>query len=60
MKHDIFFNTKDLLIEWLDENFPDAILKHIEPNGATYYAGDCKIIVTGHHILLNFNVTEED
>ena len=30
MKHDIFFNTKDLLIEWLDENFPDATLKHIE------------------------------
>jgi len=53
MKHDIFFNTKDLLIEWLDENFPDARLTHVEADGAKYNAGDCTLEVKGLHLLLN-------
>lgn len=53
MKHDIFFNTKDLLIEWLDENFPDATLKHIEADGATYDATGCSLEVKGLHLILD-------
>ena len=55
MKHDIFFNTKDLLIEWLDENFPDARLTHIEPNGAKYSANGCEIEVKGLHLILDLD-----
>jgi hypothetical protein len=53
MKHDIFFNTKDLLMEWMDENFPDARVTHIESNGATYVASGCTLEVKGLHLLLN-------
>jgi len=55
MKHDIFFNTKDLLIEWLDENFPDARLTHVEADGAKYYAGDCLLEVRGLHLIIDLN-----
>jgi hypothetical protein len=55
MKHDIFFNTKDLLIEWLDENFPDARLMHVEADGAKYYAGGCLLEVRGLHLIIDLN-----
>jgi hypothetical protein len=55
MKHDIFFNTKDLLIEWLDENFPDACLTHVEADGAKYNAGGCLLEVKGLHLIIDLN-----
>lgn len=58
MKHDIFFNTKDLLIEWLDENFPENRLTHVEANGAKYNATGCTIEVKGLHLIIDFNGLE--
>ena len=54
MKHDIFFNTKDLLLTWLDENFPDAVLAHVEANGATYETDDCTLRTEGNNLTLIF------
>lgn len=54
MNHTIFFNTKDDLITWLDENFPDANLKEVRSNGATYETNDCLLEVDGLHLLLTF------
>jgi hypothetical protein len=55
MKHDIFFNTKDDLITYLDENFPDAIIQEITANGATYNASGCALEVKGLHLLINLD-----
>ena len=55
MFFDIFFNTKDLLIQWLDENFPDARLTHVEADGAKYNAGDCLLEVKGLHLIIDLN-----
>ena len=54
MKHDIFFNTKDLLIQWLDENFADAVLSHVEADGATYETDDCTLETKGNNLTLIF------
>jgi len=54
MKHDIFFNTKDLLLSWIDENFPDAVLSHVEANGATYETDDCTLETKGNNLTLIF------
>ena len=53
MKHDIFFNIKDDLITYMDENFPEATVQHVESNGATYVASSCTLEVKGLHLLLN-------
>ena len=53
MKHDIFFNTKDDLITYMDENFPEATVQHVEAKGATYVASGCTLEVKGLHLLLN-------
>lgn len=55
MKHDIFFSTKDQLISWMDENFPDARLTHVEADGAKYFAGDCLLEVKGLHLIIDLN-----
>ena len=55
MKHDIFFNTKDELITYLDENFPDAVIQDIEADGATYNASGCALEVKGLHLLINLD-----
>ena len=54
MNHTIFFNTKDLLLTWLDENFPDAVLAHVEANGATYETDDCTLETKGNNLTLIF------
>ena len=54
MKHTIFFNTKDLLLSWIDENFPDAVLSHVEANGATYETDDCTLETKGNNLTLIF------
>jgi len=59
MKHDIFFNTKDLLIEWLDENFPETTLTHIFSNGAKYSASGCTIEVNGLHLIIDLDNIDE-
>ena len=53
MKHDIFFNTKDELLTWLDENFPDAVVAHVASNGATYSTHDCELVTEGLHLTLH-------
>lgn len=55
MKHDIFFNTKDDLITWLDENFPDARVTHVEADGAEYDASGCKLKIKGLHLIINLD-----
>ena len=54
MKHTIFFNTKDELITWMDENFPDAKLTHVKADGATYDTNDCGLEVDGLNLTLTF------
>jgi len=54
MNHTIFFNTKDELLTWLDENFPDAILAHVESNGARYETDDCSLETKGNNLTLIF------
>lgn len=54
MKHDITFNTKDDLITWIDENFPDALLAQIESNGARYETDDCTLETNGINLTLTF------
>jgi len=53
MKHDIFFNTKDELLSWMDENFPDARITHLEADGATYDASGCLLEIKGLHLIIN-------
>lgn len=55
MKHDIFFNTKDDLITYMDENFPEATVQHVEADGAKYFAGDCLLEVRGLHLIIDLN-----
>ena len=55
MKHDIFFNTKDDLIRWMDENFPDARPTHIDADGATYDASGCALEIKGLHLIIDLN-----
>lgn len=54
MNHTITFNTKDELITWIDENFPDAVLSRVESNGARYETDDCTLETTGLNLLLTF------
>lgn len=54
MKHNIIFNNKDELLTWIDENFPDATLAHVESNGARYETDDCTLETTGLNLLLTF------
>lgn len=54
MNHNIIFNTKDELLSWLDENFPDAKLSHVESNGATYETEDCTLRTEGLNLTLIF------
>jgi hypothetical protein len=54
MNHTITFNTKDELITWIDENFPDAVLARVEANGARYETDDCTLETTGLNLLLTF------
>ena len=54
MNHTIFFNTKDELLTWLDENFPDAILAQVEANGARYETDDCTLETKGNNLTLIF------
>lgn len=54
MKHTIIFNTKDDLITWIDENFPDAKLTHVLANGAVYDTEDCLLETTGLNLTLTF------
>jgi len=54
MRHTIIFNTKDELITWIDENFPDAQLSHVEANGAKYETDDCTLETNGLNLLLTF------
>ena len=58
MKHDIFFNTRDLLIEWLDENFPENRLTNVAADGAKYACNGCSIEVKGLHLVINFEALE--
>lgn len=55
MKHDIFFSTKDQLISWMDENFPDARLTHAEADGAKYDALGCSLEIKGLHLIIDLN-----
>jgi hypothetical protein len=55
MKHDIFFSTKDQLIAWLDENFPDARLTHVEADGAEYDALGCHLQIKGLHLIIDLS-----
>lgn len=59
MKHTIIFNTKDDLITWLDENFPDAKLNHVKADGADYETNDCLLEVQGLHLTLTFKTIQE-
>jgi hypothetical protein len=54
MNHTIFFNTKDELLTWLDENFSDAKISHIESNGATYETDDCILETKGNNLTIYF------
>ena len=54
MKHTIAFNTKDDLITWIDENFPDAKLTHVLANGAVYDTEDCLLETAGLNLTLTF------
>ena len=54
MNHTINFNTKDDLITWIDENFPDAKLEHVAANGARYETEDCTLETNGLNLLLTF------
>lgn len=54
MNHNIIFNTKDELLTWLDENFPDATLAHVGANGARYETEDCTLETDGLNLLLTF------
>ena len=54
MNHTINFNTKDELLTWLDENFPDAILAHVESNGARYETDDCSLETKGNNLTIYF------
>jgi hypothetical protein len=54
MKHTITFNTKNDLITWIDENFPDALLAQIESNGARYETDDCTLETNGINLTLTF------
>lgn len=54
MNHTIIFNTKDDLITWLDENFPDAKVKEVKADGAKYETNDCFLEVTGLNLILTF------
>jgi len=55
MKHDIFFNTKDALITWMDENFPDARVTHVDADGAKYDASGCELEIKGLHLIIDLN-----
>lgn len=59
MKHTIVFNTKDDLITWIDENFPDATLAHVESNGARYETDDCTLETAGINLTLTFKTIQE-
>ena len=52
MNHNITFNTKDDLITWIDENFPDATLVHVGANGARYETEDCTLETDGNNLTL--------
>lgn len=54
MNHTILFSTKDDLLTWVDENFPDAKLAHVEADGATYETGDCTLKTQGLNLTLIF------
>lgn len=54
MNHTIIFNTKDDLITWVDENFPDAQIKEVKADGAKYETNDCFLEVTGLNLILTF------
>jgi hypothetical protein len=54
MNHNILFNTRDELLTWMDENFPDAKLSHVEANGARYETEDCTLETNGLNLLLTF------
>lgn len=57
MNHTIIFNTKDDLITWIDENFSDAHLTHVEANGAIYETDDCTLRTEGLNLTLIFKTT---
>ena len=54
MNHTINFNTKDELLTWIDENFPDAKLAHVKSSGARYETEDCTLETNGLNLLLTF------
>jgi hypothetical protein len=58
MKHDIVFNTKDDLITWMDENFPDARVTHVNADGALYVASGCFIEINGLHLKIELTLIE--
>jgi len=54
MNHNIIFNTRDELLTWMDENFPDAKLAQVEETGARYETEDCTLETNGLNLLLTF------
>jgi hypothetical protein len=55
MKHDITFNTRDELLTWLDENFPDAKGLHSNAEGYTVCeTDDCMLESKGTHLTIVF------
>ena len=55
MKHDITFETRDKLLTWLDENFPDAKDLHSNAEGVTVCeTDDCILESKGTHLTIVF------